>query len=324
MRVAITGATGFVGRHLAMRLSAEGHTVVGLARSADRYPELTDLPGVSLEAVDLTNPRGLAQSLAGCDAVAHLAGINREIGSQTYDAVHVEATRAVIEAATEAGVQRVALLSFLRARPDCGSPYHESKWAAEELARHSGLDFTILKAGVIYGRGDHMLDHLSHAFYTLPLFGLVGMRPRLVAPVAVADVARVLAAGLVKGRLSDATVAVIGPEIMTLETAVRRVADATGKHPLFFRLPVGAHYGLAWLAERTMKVPLVAMAQVRILSEGIVDPLPFAEPLPADLAPATTFDRASIVAGLPPRGRFTTADLACVPPPILARVLGSS
>ena len=58
---------------------------------------------------------------------------------------------------------KIIYLSFLRARPACGSRYHESKWAAEELVRGSGIDHTILKSGVIYGRGDHLLDHVSRA-----------------------------------------------------------------------------------------------------------------------------------------------------------------
>jgi len=63
-------------------------------------------------------------------------------------------TAAVIGAAKRAGVRKIVLLSFLRARPSCGSAYHESKWAAEQMLRASGLDFTILKAGMIYGRRD--------------------------------------------------------------------------------------------------------------------------------------------------------------------------
>lgn len=55
------------------------------------------------------------------------------------------------------------MLSFLRARPDCGSAYRESKWAADELVRGSGLDCTIPKAGMIYGRGDHLIDHAGSA-----------------------------------------------------------------------------------------------------------------------------------------------------------------
>src|SRR6185369_16051584 len=109
-------------------------------------------------------------------AVIHAAGINREIGDQTYAKVHVEGTRKVVASARAAGVRKIVLVSFLRARPACGSGYHESKFAAEEIVRASGLDFTVVRAGVMYGRGDHMLDHLSHALYTFPLFGLVGMR----------------------------------------------------------------------------------------------------------------------------------------------------
>jgi NADH dehydrogenase len=58
--------------------------------------------------------------------------------------------------------------SFLRAQPDSGSPYHDSKWAAEEILRASSLDWTVLKLGVTYGAGDHLLTHLSRALLTFP------------------------------------------------------------------------------------------------------------------------------------------------------------
>jgi NADH dehydrogenase len=64
-------------------------------------------------------------------------------------------------------------MSFLRARPKCGTACHESKWAAEEIVRSFELDYTVIKAGMIYGRGNHMLDHLSHSLYTLPCFATV-------------------------------------------------------------------------------------------------------------------------------------------------------
>src|SRR5207249_10268063 len=81
--------------------------------------------------VGLSDPAALAQAFAGCDAVAHCAGINREIGSQTFQRVHIEGTRNLVEAVRGAGVRKIALMSFLRARPNCGSAYHESKWSAE-------------------------------------------------------------------------------------------------------------------------------------------------------------------------------------------------
>src|SRR5262249_10925627 len=159
-------------------------------------------------------------------------------------------SRHVVEGARRAGVRKVVLLSFLRARPDCGSPYHESKWAAEEIVRGSGLDYTILKPGVIYGCGDHMLDHLSHTLHSLPVFALVGLREKPVRPLAVEDLVRVLGAALVEDRMSRRTIAITGPEEMTLGEAVRRVARVLGRRPLFVRAPVAAHRALAWFLER--------------------------------------------------------------------------
>lgn len=307
MKIAITGGTGFVGRHLALRLVANGHEVVVVGRG-DRGTEASD--GITFVAADIANQVALAAAFDACDAVAHCAGINREIGGQTYAAVHVEGTRRVVEASRAAGVERLVMLSFLRARPDGPTEYHRSKWAAEELVRGSGLIWTILKAGVIYGLGDHMLDHLSHAFHTFPIFGLVGMKEQPVRPVAVDDVAQVLAAAATGDpRLANRTMAVLGPEEMTLGVAVRRVARVADRHPLFVRLPIAAHLVISRAAELVMRVPLVSIAQVRILEEGVTRPAPAAESLPSDLAPKTPFSDAAIHAGLPQPGGFRRTDL---------------
>jgi uncharacterized protein YbjT (DUF2867 family) len=312
MRVAITGGTGFVGRHLAGALAAKGHEVILIARGLDnRDRSVLNLPNVRFFSSDLSSVPELARAFSACGAVAHCAGINREIGRQTYQRVHVDGTRHVVEAARSAGMGKVALLSFLRARPGCGSGYHESKWAAEEIVRESGLDYTIVKAGVIYGRGDHMLDHLSHALFTFPIFATVGFEDRPVRPLAVEDLANILHAALIEGRLSRQTVAALGPEEMPLSQAVRRVAGVIGKRPLFLRMPVWFHYALARALEATMKIPLVSPAQVRILSEGIVEALPACGMLPADLLPSTRFSDEQIRRGLPEAKAFGRKDLRC-------------
>ncbi|HEY1172154.1 MAG TPA: NAD(P)H-binding protein [Verrucomicrobiae bacterium] len=312
MKIAITGGTGFVGKHLARRLVAEGHEVVLIARGADkRDTTTTQLPHISFRPVGTSDEAALTEAFQGCDAVAHCAGINREIGEQTYANVHVQGTRNVVTAAQKAGVKRITLMSFLRARPDCGSGYHESKWAAEEIVRASGLDYTILKAGVIYGDGDHMLDHLSHAFHTFPVFAFVGFNEQLVRPCAVEDVATILEAALVKGRLAKATMAVTGPEELTLSQAVRRVAKVAGKRPFFFRAPLWFHYAFGWVLERVMTIPLIATAQVRILSEGVTIPLPYVEKLPEDLKPRIPFSETQIRKGLPAPKGFGREDCLC-------------
>jgi uncharacterized protein YbjT (DUF2867 family) len=310
MKVAITGGTGFVGSHLAKSLAEKGHTSVLIARGLDKRNEAElRAQGAVPVAIGTADADKLADAFKGCDAVAHCAGINREIRPGDYDRIHVEGTRNVVDACKKAGVKKIALVSFYTARPNCGSRYHESKYAAEEIVRASGLDYTILKAGMIYGKGDHMLDHLSHVFYTLPLFALVGFRKRQAAPLAIDDFVRVLEVSLIEGRLSNQTIAIVGPEMMPLEEAVRRVAVVVGKVPLMFPMPVFFHYALSKVLEATMVIPLVSIAQVRILTEGFEAPYGQCDSLPEDLRPRIGFSQDQIRKGLPEPGPFTLHDL---------------
>lgn len=309
MKFAITGGTGFVGRNLARLLLASGHEVVLISRGVNPGAGIASEPRVTGVPIGVGDEAKLAEAFAGCDGVAHCAGINREIGQQTYQRVHVDGTQNVVNAARTAGVKKVLLLSFIRARPNCGSGYHESKFAAEEIVRNSGLDYTVFKSGIIYGRGDHMLDHLSHAFHTFPIFGLVGYADKPVRPAAVEEVAAALKAALVDGRLSRQTVAVVGPEELPLSEAVRRVARVVGKKPWMIRMPLWFHYGLAWGVEKVMTVPMVSTAQIMMLSEGLVEPLPPTPMLPPDLAPKIPFSEEQIRNGLPQAKGFGLRDL---------------
>jgi nucleoside-diphosphate-sugar epimerase len=312
MKIAITGGTGFVGRHIARAFSAEGHELVIVSRGQERTDErIFQLPRTRFVTAGLNESDVLAREIVGCETLLHCAGINREIGDDTFSRVHVEATRNVVNAAHQADVKKIVIISFLRARPNCGSGYHESKWAAEEIVRGSGLDFSVLKCGVIYGKGDHMLDHLSHAFHTFPVFAFVGLKDKPIRPTAVQDVVKIVKSAVLENKLSRKTVPVIGPEEIFLRDAVRRVARVAGRKPIMFPLPLWFHYGFAWCVERLMKVPLVSVAQVRILSEGIVSPVPSCDPMPEELAPKTVFSAEQIRKGLPLAGRFTFKDLRC-------------
>src|SRR5215470_7223468 len=120
-------------------------------------------------------------------------------------------------------MKKILLVSFFGARPDCHSGYHESKFAAEEIVRASGLDYTVLKSGMIYGKGDHMLDHLSHVFHSFPLFAMVGFQKRYASPLAIEDLVRIMKGAIVEERLPKQTVAILGPDRITLQEAVERV-----------------------------------------------------------------------------------------------------
>ena len=105
------------------------------------------VPGATIVEAALSDERALRTAFEGCEAVVHCAGINRERGGDTFEAVHVRGTATVVVAARAAGVRRLALLSFLRARPDGPSRYHRTKATAEAIVRDSGLDVDRVPVG---------------------------------------------------------------------------------------------------------------------------------------------------------------------------------
>jgi uncharacterized protein YbjT (DUF2867 family) len=160
---------------------------------------------------------------------------------------------------------------------------------------------------MIYGRGDHLIDHLSRTVQTLPV-ATVGFREKPVRPIPIEDLTDILVAA-VDGRMPRETVAVVGAERLLLSKAVRRVASVLGRRVVVVPWPVWAQYALAQVAEWTMKVPLVAEAQVRMLAEGVTDAAPPAASVPDDLRPRPMFRAEQIRSALPEPGGFGWKDL---------------
>src|SRR5262249_8963949 len=153
----VAGGSGFLGRHVVSELISRGHRVVVLSRGT-RKP--VDAEGVTCITCDVAAGDLPPDRMRECDAVVNLIGIKREVASQTFARVHVEATNHLTAAARETRLKRLLHVSVIAARPDPCNSYHDTKWQAEELVRESGLYFTIIKPGVIYGPGDDMITHL--------------------------------------------------------------------------------------------------------------------------------------------------------------------
>jgi NADH dehydrogenase len=299
MKIAITGGTGFIGKHLAQDLAERGHEVVIVARGL--YIRGQGIPtnnNITFMQANVTDTQALSQAFAGCSAVVQCAGTSQD-SSQTFQQVHVQGASSAVAAARQAGVKKFVLVSYLHARPQRGSDYLTTKWEGEKIVRESGLNYTILKAGLVYGPGDHLLYNLGHLLRRLPVFATVGLRERTVRLVAVEDLVSVIHAALTDDRLMNQTLAVIGPEEFPFSLAARRIAKAMGKRFLLvLPFPVFAQRLLAWVSARMPK-PLISASQVQMLADGISKPLPDSKMLPEDLAPATRFTEEQIRKGLP-------------------------
>jgi len=302
MKIAITGGTGFIGQHLARDLVQRGHQVFLIARGLyTRDSRTPPLENAAFISTNTTDTERLRSAFSGCEAVAHCAGTSVEDGVQTFQQVHVEGTRSAVIAAEQAGVKKFVLVSYLNVRPNVHSTYHTTKWEGEEIVRGSKLNYTILKAGLVYGAGDHLLNNLGNLLRKLPVFATVGFKEQTVRLVAVQDLVTIIRTALLDGdRLSRQTVAVIGPEEFPFSTAARRIAKALGKPFLIvLPFPVMFHRMLAWFSEKFMPRPLITASQVQMLADGISKPLSDSLPLPDDLNPKTFFNDEEIRKGLP-------------------------
>jgi nucleoside-diphosphate-sugar epimerase len=299
MKIAITGGTGFIGRHLARELIKQGREVIAIARG--QYSRNTQpVEGAEFISCDARDTEKLAAAFQSCDAVVHCAGTSVEDDNQTFEELHVEGTRSAVAAAERAGVKKFVLLSYLNVRPNVNSKYHTTKWQGEEIVRASKLNYTILKAGLVYGPGDHLLNNLSNLFRKMPVFAQVGLKEKTVRLLAVEDLVDVIGTSLDEKRFARQTVAVTGPEEFPFSQAARRIAKAMGRPALIvLPFPVFFHRILAWFSESFMRKPLITASQVQMLADGISQPSPESITLPDEVQPKTGFSQEQIKKGLP-------------------------
>ena len=268
--VAVVGGTGFLGRHVAAALGKAGHAVRALSRRT---------------GFDALRPD--PEALRGCEAVVNLAGIKREEGPQTFQAVHVDLVVRLVEAMKAAGVRRLVHVSVVVARPDPKLPYHDTKWKGEEIVRGSGLEWTILRPGVIYGEGDDLLAHLALLIRAAPVFPIAGDGSAPMRPVDARDVASAVAAAL-RTPSAGKTYEIVGPDRLHLRDVVGRVAEAMGLPVSIWPTPVALMRLPVRVMEATMRQPLSTRAQLAMLVEGLDgDPEPARRELGVETAPFT-------------------------------------
>ena len=234
MKILVTGGTGVIGEGVIPELIARGHHVRLLSRHANE--DAKQWKGVESVEGDVANASSIADAAKGCEAVLHIAGIVTEDPPDvTFEAVNVGGTRNLLGAARRAGVSRFLYVSSLGA--DVGeSDYHRSKFAAEELVRKSGLDWTIVRPGNVYGPGDEVISTILKMVRTLPAVPVIDDGEQEFQPIWHEDLAKILTAVLERADTSAQILEAGGPEVTTMSDLLRRFAEITGRSPV--RVPV--------------------------------------------------------------------------------------
>jgi NADH dehydrogenase len=277
-RVLVTGASGFVGRHVVRELISRGYGTVCLVRDAEKLRRCLpqDVPDGSVSIVegDLDDAKALDRAARQAQATIHLVGIifDRPMRGQTFDRIHVQGTRHVLEASQRAGIRRFVHMSALGTRPDAVSEYHRTKYKAETIIRNCGLKWTIFRPSIIHGAdGEFMslmktfvakmfvpaMGFIPLPFPVIPYFG--GGENKL-QPIAVQDVATCFVKGLDMPETFGQFYAMGGPKACSWKqlyaTCRDRIPRAYKSKPI-----VGMPVFVAKLLARTvMRTPLLPLA----------------------------------------------------------------
>lgn len=266
-RIAVFGASGFIGRYVVRDLARSGAVIAACARhasSAGFLRPMGDVGQIAPLSANLSDERALAAVVAGADAVVNLVGILYERGKQRFDLAHHRGPGQLAAAAKNAGVKRFVHISALGADRNSSSAYARSKTAGEAAVRAAFPSAIILRPSLVFGPEDNFFNRFAAMARFSPVLPLIGGGATKFQPVYVGDVAAAIAAALSRDDTEGKTYELAGPAVFTMRQLFELMLHIIGRKRLMMSIPFGLAsleaFFLEWLPQ-----PLLTRDQVRLL-----------------------------------------------------------
>jgi len=267
-RTLVTGANGFIGRHLTEGLIARGHHVIAFDLHVDHLQDLQDHELCRVLEGDLCDRKGLKQMLQEVEVVFHLASahLQQTLGSSVYEAVNVTAVDDLLHAARECGVRRFIHTStvgiyghVLKPPADETGPfapqsiYGETKLQGENVVndffRRTHFPVTILRPAWVYGPG---CPRTSKLFRTIDKgrFVMIGQGDNLRHPIYISDMLEAYYLAMEKDQALGETFVIAGAKPASTKELVEAIARVLSKKPVWLQVPMWLAEGLAGPLEK--------------------------------------------------------------------------
>jgi uncharacterized protein YbjT (DUF2867 family) len=266
--VTVFGGTGFLGRHVVRRLRANGFAV----RVACRHPHRAEGggdPKIQAIRADIRNPLAIEAALVNAWGVVNAVSLYVEQGSDTFQAIHVNAARAIANDAREAGAQRLIQVSGIGADTASPSLYVRKRAEGELAVKAAFPGAVIVRPAVMFGSDGGFVTTVLDLMRKLPAYPMFGRGQTRMQPAAVNDVAEAIARILLRPEREPVLYEFGGPDVFTYEDFLRTVAREAALRPLLVPFPFGAWHLLARIAENLPRPP-VTRNQVELMEVDTV------------------------------------------------------
>jgi uncharacterized protein YbjT (DUF2867 family) len=274
--ILITGATGYIGRHLVSRLAAQGERPRCLVRDTQRAATILPADKVEFVQGNTTQPASLGVAMQGADTVVHAAFLTadrKQTAGNHYQETNVQGTANVIKAAQDAGVKRIIEMSGLGTKPDRPGSYMQGRYLAEKMLKESGLDWAIIQPSVLFGKDAPFIKGLSDLIRTAPVVPLIGGGNIMFQPIYVEDVVTVVMKVLEDpARTTGKTYTIGGPEYYSFTQIIDALLHAMHKTRIKVYAPVPlVGIGAAVMEVVLAKPPLTSAAMTLFSFDNTTD-----------------------------------------------------
>lgn len=251
----ITGASGFIGRHLLAKLASQRHgRIFCLTRRG--HAGRSGAAGKDVQWVNgsLFDSRLYGEPLSSSEVVVHLAATTGKAPRQDYFKINAAGTRYLLDQCKDRGVQKILYVSSIAVKYKNKANYHyaRSKLEGEEAVRSSGIRYTIIRPTIVLGKEAPGWNALS-SLAKMPWIPIVGSGSARIQPIAVDDLATALAYVIEENRFANETLEIGGPDVVSIEEFLIRLHRLFyGNDPRTVHLPYKPMAWLVTLAEKTL------------------------------------------------------------------------